>query len=141
VAARGPLDEAAALLLVDILSRRGIASRVVAREAASSHNIHALNPEGIKVFCVSYLEPATYNDARYLLRRLSKQLPGAHEISGFWCFANQDTRYLDAVEATKSEVITSLKDAAARITALVKGEKAPAASPPQAPRAAAPAPA
>jgi predicted PurR-regulated permease PerM len=126
VAARGPLDEAAALLLADILCRRGIRSRTVPRHAASSSQLQALDPQGIRVVCVSYLEPATYNDARYLLRRLFKRLPDAHQISGFWCFSNQDTRYLDAIEATKSDVVANLAEAADRITAIVGGVKVPA---------------
>jgi predicted PurR-regulated permease PerM len=125
VSARGPLDEAAGLLLADMLFRKGIRSRMIAREDASSARLHEIDPEGVKVYCVSYLEPSSYNDARYLLRRLAKRLPGAHEISGFWYFTNQDTRYLDAIEATKSDVVTNISDAAARIVPLVNGAAAP----------------
>jgi predicted PurR-regulated permease PerM len=126
VSARGPLDEAAGLLLADVLSRKGIRSRIIPREDASSSRLHVIDPEGVKAYCVSYLEPSSYNDARYLLRRLAKRLPGVHEISGFWCFVNQDSRYLDAVEATKSDVVTNLSDAAARIVALLNGPAAQA---------------
>lgn len=125
VAARGPLDEAAAFLLADVLCRRNIRSHVVPREAASSAQIGALESEGVAVVCVSYLEPATYNDARYLLRRLAKRVPAAHQVSGFWCFANQDTRYLDAIEATKGDVVTNLSEAVTRITAVLGGTAAP----------------
>ncbi len=49
VAGRGPLDEAAALLLVDMLSKYGIAARVVSSDEASAANIRDLSCEGVRL--------------------------------------------------------------------------------------------
>lgn len=131
LAARGPLDEAAGLLLADLLSRKGVRTRV-----AAAHDVSyaggGFDSAGVKAVCVSYLEPSAWDNARYLLRRLAKRLPGAPVIVGFWCFRDQDTRFLDAYEQTRHEgVVTNLSEAAAGLIAILGATNAPAAPPPE----------
>ena len=71
---RGPLDEAAALLLVDMLHKYGIGARggVVGRNL--DHNVRELNCIGIQpTVCPRYLEPGTFKNARYQVRRLAQR--------------------------------------------------------------------
>jgi predicted PurR-regulated permease PerM len=107
VAGRGPLDEAAALLLIDMLDKYGIAARVVSSDQTSATHIDGLDIEGVRVTCVSYLEPGTYKNARYQVRRLRKRLPGLPVVAIFWGLANDNTRYLDGIEATECDVVTT----------------------------------
>ena len=107
VAGRGPLDEAAALLLVDMLGKYGIGARVVSSDETSATNIRELAGEGVQLTCVSYLEPGTFKNARYQVRRLRKHMPGVPIIAIFWGLAGDDSRYLDGIEATESDIVTT----------------------------------
>lgn len=107
IAGRGPLDEAAALLLVDMLDKYGIGARVVASDQTTATQIDTLDSEGVRVACVSYLEPGSYKNARYQVRRLRKRMPGVPVLAIFWGLADDHTRYLDSVEATECDVVTT----------------------------------
>ncbi len=125
LAARGALDEAAALLLADLLARKSVRA-TVAEAHDASYGPAGAETTGIKIVCVSYLEPSAWDNARYLLRRLSKRLPGAPVIVGFWCFHDQDSRYLDAVEATRHEgVVTNFEEATTAIVTALNVKNAP----------------
>jgi predicted PurR-regulated permease PerM len=121
VAGRGELDSAAATMLGAVLVQRGIASRVVAAEMASVAQIASLEQAGAQVVCLSYLAPCNQKNARYLVRRIRKQLPGALIIAGFWNDEHNDTSYLDALETTSCDgIATTLADAAAQIASVLK---------------------
>ena len=107
IAGRGPLDEAAALLLVDMLAKYGVAARVVSSDQTSAAQIDGLDVEGVCVACVSYLEPGTYKNARYQVRRLRKRMPEVPVIAIFWGIGSDHSRYLDSVEATECDVVTT----------------------------------
>jgi predicted PurR-regulated permease PerM len=107
VAGRGPLDEAAALLLVDMLGKYGIGARVVSSDETSATRIRELNCIGIQLTCVSYLEPGTFKNARYQVRRLRKRMPGVPVMALFWGLAGDNSRYLDGIEATECDIVTT----------------------------------
>ncbi|MES2254607.1 MAG: AI-2E family transporter [Pseudomonadota bacterium] len=107
IAGRGPLDEAAALLLVDMLEKYGVGAQVVSADQAAASQIDSLDVTGVQVVCVSYLEPGTYKNARYQVRRLHKHAVGVPVIAVFWGLGDDHSRYLDSVEATESEVVTT----------------------------------
>lgn len=106
VAGRGALDEAAALLLVDMLSKYGIGARVTSSEETSAANIRELDCDGIRLTCVSYLEPGTFKNARYQVRRLRKRMPDVPVMALFWGLADS-SRYLDGIEATECDIVTT----------------------------------
>jgi predicted PurR-regulated permease PerM len=107
VAGRGPLDEAAALLLVDMLAKHGLGARVVASDETSATNIRELDCVGVQLTCVSYLEPGTFKNARYQVRRLRKHMPGVPVMALFWGLAGDNSRYLDGIEATECDIVTT----------------------------------
>jgi predicted PurR-regulated permease PerM len=107
VAGRGPLDEAAALLLVDMLAKYGVSSRVVSSDETSATQIRDLNCIGVQLTCVSYLEPGTFKNARYQVRRLRKHMPGVPVMALFWGLSGDNSRYLDGIEATECDVVTT----------------------------------
>ena len=107
IAGRGPLDEAAALLLVDMLAKYGVSARVVSSDQTSAAQINELDVEGVRLACISYLEPGTYKNARYQVRRLRKRMPEVPVIAILWGIGSDHSRYLDSVEATESDVVTT----------------------------------
>jgi predicted PurR-regulated permease PerM len=126
VAGRGPLDEAAALLLVDMLSKYGIGARVVSSEETSATNIRELDCTGVQLTCVSYLEPGTFKNARYQVRRLRKRMPGVPVMALFWGLAGDNSRYLDGIEATECDIVTTgLKETVQHILTFARRAGAP----------------
>lgn len=107
VAGRGPLDEAAALLLVDMLAKYGIGARVVSSDETSATQIRALDCEGVRLTCVSYLEPGTFKNARYQVRRLRARMPAVPVVAIFWGLSGDNSRYLDGIEATECDIVTT----------------------------------
>ncbi len=127
VAGRGPLDEAAALLLVDMLGKYGIGARVVSSDETSATNIRELPGDGVQLTCVSYLEPGTFKNARYQVRRLRKHMPGVPVIAIFWGLAGDNSRYLDGIEATESDIVTTgLTETVQHILAFARRTRQPA---------------
>ena len=128
IAGRGPLDEAAAMLLVDMLAKYGVGAQVVTSDQTSAAQIDGLNVEGVCVTCVSYLEPGTYKNARYQVRRLRKRMPEVPVVALFWGISGDHSRYLDGVEATESDVVTTgLKETVQHVLAFARR----AANPPK----------
>ncbi|HEX8664928.1 MAG TPA: AI-2E family transporter [Beijerinckiaceae bacterium] len=85
IAGRGPLDEAAATMLAQLLKKHGLGARVVPHEAVSRSNIIGLDVKGVAMVCISYLE-ISGNPAhlRYLLRRLRQKAKDAPILVGLW---------------------------------------------------------
>lgn len=112
VAGRGSLDEAAASMLAQLLEKRGIDARVIPSEAVSAANIMQLDAVDVELVCLSYLEAGGFTNARYLIRRLRRRLPGARIVAGFWTLSEEDARSQDALGETGADfVATSLHQA------------------------------
>jgi predicted PurR-regulated permease PerM len=121
VAGPGPLDEVASLLLADLLSRHAIGTRIISHADALPVNIERLEKTGVRLIAVCYLEPANFTNARYLVRRLNRHFPQSKLLLNFWGFGTDDTRYLDAIEATGCELIaTTLREAVERVLFFAK---------------------
>ncbi len=85
IAGRGPLDEAAATMLAQLLGKHGLAARVVSHGAVSRGSIDSLDVSGVAMVCVSYVEiTGTPSHLRYLLRRIRQRAPGAPILVGLW---------------------------------------------------------
>jgi predicted PurR-regulated permease PerM len=100
VGGRGPLDEAVAAILAQLLAKHGLAARVEGAEAVSSPNVFRLDTEGIALVCVCYLDNASTASMRYTIRRLRRKLPNAIMLLGSWTEADpahlQDVAKADA---------------------------------------------
>lgn len=85
IAGRGPLDEAAASMLSQLLHKNGLKARVLPHEAASRMRVGSLDGEGVAMVCLCYLEiGGTPSHLRYMLRRLRQRLPAARLLVGLW---------------------------------------------------------
>ena len=85
LAGKGPLDEAAAAMLAQLLGKHGLGARVVPYGAASRQGIDNLDVDGVAMVCVSYLEiSGSPSGLHYLVRRLRQRLPTAKILVGLW---------------------------------------------------------
>ena len=95
IAGRGPLDEAAAAMLVQLVGKHGIGARLVGYDDISRERVATLDVEGAAMACVSYLDiTGSPAHLRYLVQRLRQRLPpGAPILVGLW--PAQDTALSD----------------------------------------------
>jgi predicted PurR-regulated permease PerM len=114
VAGRGPLDDAVALMLAQLLRMHGFGVRLVPYGAVSRGRIAALDAAGAMMACVLHLEvsgrPA---HVRYLLERLRQRLPGAPMMIGL--HSDRDSRTPSPAEhyaASLQEALTRCLEAA-----------------------------
>jgi predicted PurR-regulated permease PerM len=121
VAGRGSLDEAAAAMLAQLLEKHWIGARVVPPEAVSVANLVRLDVTGVQMVCLSYLEPGSFTNARYLVRRLRRRLPQAKIFVGFWTLTAQEAEERDALAATRADLVfTSLRQAVEQVANAAK---------------------
>ena len=84
VAERSDLDEAAARILVQILSKHGLGARVTKKEDISSSGIFSLNGDGVALICVSALDDASPTYTRHVVRKLRRKIPEAKILVCYW---------------------------------------------------------
>lgn len=85
IAGRGPLDEAAAAMLAQLLTKHGIGARVLPHAATKRSRIGELDVEGVAMICISYLDiNGTPSHLRYLLRRLRQRAGDLPVLVGLW---------------------------------------------------------
>ena len=108
VSGRGSLDEASAAMLSQLLEMHGIGARVVPREAVTAANLSQLDVTGVQMACLCYLEPGTFANARYLVRRLRRRLPKAKIIAGFWTLTAEQAEQRHALPSTGADLVVTL---------------------------------
>ncbi len=86
IAGRGPLDEAASAMLVQLLGKHGMGARLIGYGEVSRDNIESLDLTGAAMACVSYLDiSGSPAHLRYLMQRLRQRLPkDAPILVGLW---------------------------------------------------------
>jgi predicted PurR-regulated permease PerM len=90
IAGRGPLDDAAAAMLTQLLGKHGVGARAVPHAAVARGNVSSLDPATIAMVCICYVEiSGSPSHLRYLLRRLRQHLPGVPILVGLWPLGEQ----------------------------------------------------
>ncbi len=86
IAGRGPLDEAASAMLVQLLGKHGLGARLVGYGEVSRERIESFAIGGATMVCISYLDiSGSPAHLRYLMRRLRQRLPkGTPILVGLW---------------------------------------------------------
>jgi predicted PurR-regulated permease PerM len=132
VAGRGPLDEAAAAMLAQLLQKHGLGTRVEGADAVATMNILRLETSGVAMVCLSYLDAGSPAHMRYTIRRMRRILPAAQMVLACW---GADADMAALRESTKPEgVASTLREAvklcleAARNSAFRPDAQSPAAS-------------
>jgi predicted PurR-regulated permease PerM len=132
VASRTELDEAAARILAQLLSKYGLSARVLPWESVSGGNLAVLDAAGVQMLCISCLDPRLSTHVRYLARRLRRKFPGTTILIGFWTLASDEALPDNLLVGTGADLVArSLREAlelicqAARQTpAVLTGEPA-----------------
>lgn len=85
IAGRGALDEAAAAMLAQLLTKHGLGARVVPHRVVGRDRIRAFDAGDARMICISYLEIAgAPSHLRYLVRRLRRAAPDLPLLVGLW---------------------------------------------------------
>jgi len=85
VAGTGPLDDSAASMLAQLLSKHGLSAKRIESDPSARAAIAALDPTGIAMICLSAIErTGSVGRLRLLVRRLRRRLPQVPILLGFW---------------------------------------------------------
>ena len=102
VAGRGPLDEAVAIMLAQLLEKHAIGARAEGADAVAIANIARLETSGVVMVCLSYLDASSRAHMRYTIRRMRRKLPNAQILLGCWTADIDPTTLL---ETTKPDAV------------------------------------
>jgi predicted PurR-regulated permease PerM len=127
IGARNALDEAAAAMLVHLLTQRGLAAATVPRENVAGRNLSRLPRHGVRLVCLSYLNPRATQHAHRLTRRLRHHFGGNAPIMvGLW-MAEPAQEPQELLDATGADLIaTSLRQAVREVQGFVEPARAEA---------------
>jgi len=85
IAGRGPLDELASTILVQLLGKHDLDCRVVAHDAASRAGMQGMVVTAPTIVCIFYLNiEGIPSHLRYLVRRVQQRFPDASIVVGLW---------------------------------------------------------
>jgi len=85
VGGRSALDDAASLLVAQLLLRRtGIESQLVESDSLSVMAVARLEATGVGLICISYLDVSSPAHLRFVVRRLRRKFPEAKVLVGCW---------------------------------------------------------
>jgi predicted PurR-regulated permease PerM len=126
--ARGHLDDAAAVLLSQLLERQGAEVRLLPFDALQSARLRELDLSDVGIVALSYMNSDSLAHARLLVRRFRRLIPGTAIVVGFWTFPPEDIERRDPLTATKADgVAMTLADA----TSMMLGAAVPETSLPE----------
>jgi predicted PurR-regulated permease PerM len=116
VASRSPLDEAASVMLAQLLGMHGLAARVQPFADVSSARAVKIDAPDAPLVCLSYFGSAS-NPAhvRFLIRRLRRLMPDARFLAGFWMLLGQDEKAEDWRTAVGAHLVATSLSQALRI--------------------------
>jgi hypothetical protein len=75
LAGRSLLDQAACAILVQLLNRTNVSTRIAGPNALTTGGIFGLSAEGVDAICIFYLDHQAVAPIRYAVRRLRKKFP------------------------------------------------------------------
>jgi hypothetical protein len=130
IGARNGLDEAAAAMLAQLLTSRGLGAKILPREVVSGKNMARLRGEAMTMICLSYVNPGATQHAHRIVRRLRQHLGGEIRIMvGLWTANHSSEDRQELLEATGADLVaTSLWQALRQIEDAVAPEGTQAAS-------------
>lgn len=125
IAGRTDLDAAAAEMVAQTVSERGIGSRVLPPIAISQNGIGGLDLSGVEVVCLSYLAADPQTFARFACRRLKKRAPHIRIIVCLWNPSPGLQEHTDLSTLMAADAVAfSVREAAAHIDRWVSSHPA-----------------
>jgi predicted PurR-regulated permease PerM len=115
VASRSPLDEAACIMLAQLLDKHGLPAHVQPFADVVSARTFKIDAPDAPLVCLSYFgSVANPAHVRYLIRRLRRVMPNARFLAGFWMLAEQPDKAEEWRTAVGAHLVaTSLSQALA----------------------------
>jgi predicted PurR-regulated permease PerM len=129
VAGRNELDQAAALLLVNVLrlERHIDIGAPLSADALSADTAYLPLFRDASAVCLSLISTISPARARFLVRRIRRRAPRAHILVGFWGSPTREVAADEMARATSVEAVAfSLREAVAAIDSMLTMERAPA---------------
>jgi predicted PurR-regulated permease PerM len=118
---RSPLDESAALMLGQLLSKHGIRARVLGHDALQTENLFRLDSAGVAMICLSYMDAISTVHIRYAVRRVRRKAPDARVLVGIWRDRDPETLKNLRRQTHADIFVTSLRDALAAVVDAARG--------------------
>jgi predicted PurR-regulated permease PerM len=110
IAGRSALDEAAAIMLAQLLVKHGLGARVEGAETLTTANsLRGDGSPGVTMVCLSYVDSSSPAHIRYSIRRVRRKLPDVRLLVGCW-MPDVDVSSLGSTIKTDA-VVTSLREA------------------------------
>jgi predicted PurR-regulated permease PerM len=114
IGGQSPVDEAAALMLAQLLTKHGLSARLESTAALSVQSTSRLGNADVAVVCLSYLDAGSPAHMRYAVRRLRRKLPQAKIVLGCWTADTSATAAENLREAARADLAAStLREATA----------------------------
>jgi predicted PurR-regulated permease PerM len=128
VASRSPLDEAACVMLAQLLQRHGLSARVQPFADVMSAKSFKIDALDAPLVCLAYFGAASSPaHVRYLIRRLRRVMPTARFLAGFWMLAGHPEKAEEWRSAVGAQLVaTSLSQALAICVAEAQANGVPA---------------
>jgi hypothetical protein len=128
VAGRGPLDEAAAVMLAQLLGKQGLGAEVVPQVAVTRDQLARLDVTGVAMVCITNLEiTGSPAHLRYLVRRLRQRAPDVKILVGLWPSGDAVPGDRDARAAIAADsYATSLREAVSACLETARAASVPA---------------
>ena len=109
VAGRGPLDDATATILAQLLEKHGLGAEVVPHEAVSRTAIGGFKREGVKMVCVCYLDMTDHTSPLRFLQPLRQRYGDARDPCRFVACGSSCHVGSEGILGA-DEYVTSLRD-------------------------------
>lgn len=124
IAGRSPLDEAAAALLAQLLTKYGLPAEMRSVEALAV-GAEALPRQGVPRLCLSFLDAdVALAHARYIVRRLRRRLPNVYIVGGYWTTQDDAETMQGLINETRTDACsTTLVDAVDQFLKLARSRK------------------
>ena len=120
----GVLDESVALMVSQLVERRGIGARAEQADALSMSRIFGLDMKGVALICLCYVENATPAQIRYAIRRLRRKAPEAFILVSLVGDADDISNVEELQSSATVELIRhSLSETVDRILAVAEGSR------------------
>ena len=123
IAGQSPVDEAAAMMLAQLLTKHGLRARVESAASLSVQAVARIDDAGVAMVCLSYLDAGSPAHMRYAVRRLRRKMPQARILLGCWVEGMDATAATVLREAARADVVaTSLREAMAQCLDMARKE-------------------
>jgi predicted PurR-regulated permease PerM len=119
----GPLDEAMALILAQLIEKQGIGVRSESADALSMSRIFSLDTKDVALVCLCYVANPTSAQIRYAIRRLRRKAPKAFVLVSMMGGADNTSRAEAARACQADDVTQSLSETIDQIKNLARDVK------------------